>query len=279
VRRRDRLERAVRAGGARWEEIKFTGQGCAICMASASMMTMKLKGRTRAEATELLNGFHNPRDGRGRTAVARARRNLQVMEGVRKFSPAREVARWLAWARPLSRRFRLRARRARRSRRRVRASPAVGSAIRVSPKCYVGCRRTVTIGRLSGGLCVVRLLHSPTTASSSSRMRRTSPRLVGDNLSGAGFHVFHRRGWCGTRSPSPAAKLPTLIVLDLMLPGMSGLEVTRRLQRGCRDGRPFPSCCSVRRAGEVESHPRLRTRGLMTSCPSRSARRELVLAG
>ena len=30
-------------------EIKFSGQGCAISQASASMMTMKLKGKSRAE--------------------------------------------------------------------------------------------------------------------------------------------------------------------------------------------------------------------------------------
>ncbi|HEX8076309.1 MAG TPA: SUF system NifU family Fe-S cluster assembly protein, partial [Chthoniobacterales bacterium] len=30
-------------------EIKFSGQGCAISQASASMMTLKLKGKTRAE--------------------------------------------------------------------------------------------------------------------------------------------------------------------------------------------------------------------------------------
>src|SRR3954471_1316486 len=38
-------------------EIKFTGHGCAISQASASMMTMKLKGKSRDDATALLRGF------------------------------------------------------------------------------------------------------------------------------------------------------------------------------------------------------------------------------
>ena len=36
------------------EDIKFTGSGCAISQASASLMTMKLKGKPREEATRLL---------------------------------------------------------------------------------------------------------------------------------------------------------------------------------------------------------------------------------
>jgi nitrogen fixation protein NifU and related proteins len=40
-------------------EIKFSGQGCAISQASASMMTMKLKGKTRDEASALGLAFKN----------------------------------------------------------------------------------------------------------------------------------------------------------------------------------------------------------------------------
>src|SRR5258706_8485835 len=41
------------------EDIKFTGQGCAISQASASLMTMKVKGRNRTEAEALLRAFHD----------------------------------------------------------------------------------------------------------------------------------------------------------------------------------------------------------------------------
>src|SRR5262252_6230836 len=40
------------------EEIKFIGRGCAISQASASLRTMKLKGKSRPEAMEMLRAFH-----------------------------------------------------------------------------------------------------------------------------------------------------------------------------------------------------------------------------
>jgi len=39
------------------QDIKFTGHGCAISQASASLMTAKLKGKSRAEAMEMLAHF------------------------------------------------------------------------------------------------------------------------------------------------------------------------------------------------------------------------------
>src|SRR5204862_184294 len=39
------------------QEIKFSGHGCAISQASASMMTAKLKGKPRAAAMETLRAF------------------------------------------------------------------------------------------------------------------------------------------------------------------------------------------------------------------------------
>ena len=56
----DEIHLAVKFGtdGA-LHEIKFTGHGCAISQASASMMTMKLKGKSRAEAMEMTRAFHD----------------------------------------------------------------------------------------------------------------------------------------------------------------------------------------------------------------------------
>ena len=76
-------------------EIKFSGQGCAISQASASLMTMKLKGKTRAEATELGRAFHDLVT----TDVAVATKglgDLQLLAGVRKF-PQRVKCAMLAW--------------------------------------------------------------------------------------------------------------------------------------------------------------------------------------
>src|SRR2546430_14301883 len=41
------------------EDIKFTGRGCAISQASASLMTMKLKKKSRAEVVGMLCALHD----------------------------------------------------------------------------------------------------------------------------------------------------------------------------------------------------------------------------
>jgi nitrogen fixation protein NifU and related proteins len=41
------------------EDISFEGQGCAICTASASMMTEALKGKSEADAEALFHSFHH----------------------------------------------------------------------------------------------------------------------------------------------------------------------------------------------------------------------------
>jgi nitrogen fixation NifU-like protein len=77
------------------QEIKFTGHGCAISQASSSMMTTKLKGKSRAEAMSLLHAFRelikNESD-----EPPRMLGDLRVMQGVRKF-PQRVKCAMLAW--------------------------------------------------------------------------------------------------------------------------------------------------------------------------------------
>src|ERR1043166_6048050 len=41
------------------EDIKFSGRGCAISQASASLMTMKLKGKSRSEVMGMIQAFHD----------------------------------------------------------------------------------------------------------------------------------------------------------------------------------------------------------------------------
>jgi nitrogen fixation protein NifU and related proteins len=48
----------VHTDGDRISDVHFTGQGCAISKASASLMTTAVKGKTRAEAEELFQRFH-----------------------------------------------------------------------------------------------------------------------------------------------------------------------------------------------------------------------------
>ncbi len=77
------------------EDVKFTGQGCAISQASASLMTLKLKGRPRAEAEKLARAFH---DLVTQPAFEAPRElgDLRLLAGVQKF-PQRVKCAMLAW--------------------------------------------------------------------------------------------------------------------------------------------------------------------------------------
>ncbi len=92
----DEIHLAVRFGAdGGVEEVKFTGQGCAISQASASLMTLKLKGRTRAEAESLLAAFHDLVT----KEVAEPPKqlgDLRLLQGVRKF-PQRVKCAMLSW--------------------------------------------------------------------------------------------------------------------------------------------------------------------------------------
>ncbi len=82
-----------RGGGL--EDIKFTGRGCAISQASASLMTMKLKGKSRAEVMEMLRAFHDLVTEE-MTEAPKTLGDLRVMQGVRKF-PQRVKCAMLPW--------------------------------------------------------------------------------------------------------------------------------------------------------------------------------------
>ncbi len=77
------------------QEIKFSGHGCAISQASASMMTMKLKGKSRAAAQEMLHAFHDLVAGESDDPPS-ILGDLRLLRGVRKF-PQRVKCAMLAW--------------------------------------------------------------------------------------------------------------------------------------------------------------------------------------
>lgn len=77
------------------EDLKFTGSGCAISQASASLMTMKLKGKSRAESEEFLRAFHQLVTSDSTPAV-KGFGDLILLGGVRKF-PQRVKCAMLAW--------------------------------------------------------------------------------------------------------------------------------------------------------------------------------------
>ena len=77
--------------------ISFEGKGCAISQASASLMTDLVKGRTIAEAEQLMGGFlHLVRGEDTNGLAADDRERLEVMAGVSAF-PMRVKCATLAW--------------------------------------------------------------------------------------------------------------------------------------------------------------------------------------
>jgi nitrogen fixation NifU-like protein len=78
-------------------DIKFTGKGCAISQASASMMTEMLAGRTLEEAQKLMDGFVHVVKGEAAPDLsADDREYLDVMAGLSEF-PMRVKCATLAW--------------------------------------------------------------------------------------------------------------------------------------------------------------------------------------
>lgn len=80
----------------RIEDLKFTGQGCAISQASASMMTQKIKGKSKAEAEAMREDFRRVVMGDGSPQDEDALGELVLLEGVQKF-PQRVKCAMLAW--------------------------------------------------------------------------------------------------------------------------------------------------------------------------------------
>ncbi len=76
----------------------FEGKGCAISVASASLMTEVLKGKTEAEARALFDRFHGLCTKGGETGAADGPdlERLSVLYGVREF-PMRVKCATLAW--------------------------------------------------------------------------------------------------------------------------------------------------------------------------------------
>jgi nitrogen fixation NifU-like protein len=93
----DRIHVFLRTEGDRLEAVRFTGSGCTICTASASMMTSAVQGKTRAEAEAMFRGFHDlvTRDDDG-DGLQGALGKLAVFGGVREF-PIRVKCATLPW--------------------------------------------------------------------------------------------------------------------------------------------------------------------------------------
>jgi nitrogen fixation protein NifU and related proteins len=82
---------------ARIADVAFEGKGCAISVASASLMSEMLTGRTVGEAKTLMGGFLHLVKGEGAAGLTGDDRELlEVMAGVSAF-PMRVKCATLAW--------------------------------------------------------------------------------------------------------------------------------------------------------------------------------------
>lgn len=92
----DEIDLHVKLDGDRVTDLKFTGRGCSISQAAASMMTEAVKGKTTAEATALWDRYHAMILGDSTAAADKALGPLRSLSGVSKF-PARVRCALLAW--------------------------------------------------------------------------------------------------------------------------------------------------------------------------------------
>jgi nitrogen fixation NifU-like protein len=96
----DQLTLYLQIKDNRIEKVSFTGSGCAISTASASLMTEYLAGKTLIEAEQLFNDFHNlvmlDSATKEEETLNKPLGKLSVLAGVREF-PARVKCATLAW--------------------------------------------------------------------------------------------------------------------------------------------------------------------------------------
>ncbi len=92
----DKLNLYVKFDGDRIGDVKFDGSGCAISVASASLMTEALKGRTRAEAEQVFNDFHELLTAKEIPGNLDKLEKLAALAGVREY-PTRIKCATLCW--------------------------------------------------------------------------------------------------------------------------------------------------------------------------------------
>ena len=92
----DRLTVWLRMEDGLIADATFQGLGCAISMASASLMTNAVKGKTRAEAELLFDRFHRMITGTGSEGEVAQLGKLAVFSGVSEF-PIKVKCATLSW--------------------------------------------------------------------------------------------------------------------------------------------------------------------------------------
>lgn len=92
----DKLTLYLKLDGERIADLSFEGSGCAISVASASLMTERLKGKTRSEAEALFETVHDMLTKRDAQPDSAALGKLTALAGVREY-PSRVKCASLCW--------------------------------------------------------------------------------------------------------------------------------------------------------------------------------------
>ena len=92
----DRLTLFVKLDGDRISDVSFQGSGCAISVASASLLTESVRGRTVPETEQLFTRMHELLTRDDSPGDPASLGKLAALSGVREF-PARVKCATLAW--------------------------------------------------------------------------------------------------------------------------------------------------------------------------------------
>jgi nitrogen fixation NifU-like protein len=92
----DRLTVYLKMDGNRISDVKFDGNGCAISVASASLLTEAVRGKTVPEVEHLFNEVHNVLTHHDAPVDVEKLGKLAALTGVREF-PARVKCASLSW--------------------------------------------------------------------------------------------------------------------------------------------------------------------------------------
>ena len=95
----DKISISIQTTGETLAQCHFEGEGCSICMASASIMTEKMQGQSKTEALKLIEAFRQKMQGAETVEglpAEDAEDDLVSLYGIKRF-PVRIKCALLAW--------------------------------------------------------------------------------------------------------------------------------------------------------------------------------------
>ncbi len=92
----DRLTLYLKSANDIIEDVHFDGSGCAISVASASLMTEAMKGKTIEQAQEIFKNFHDMVTSEGEEVDMEKLGKLAALAGVKEY-PSRIKCATLCW--------------------------------------------------------------------------------------------------------------------------------------------------------------------------------------